>query len=134
MLGRPAFAANQQGGAGHGEGDEQAGPFVGVVEAGEDARGVENDHPKEEHEAEEGGSEATEDFRSDAGAGGDEACASEVNPHQVSGKPGGDKRGEVGGVLEMLPAENDQRESEDETPELTGDSQCGAPGGGSDRV
>ena len=125
---------DEEGGTGHGQGDEEAGPFVGVVEAGVDAGGVEDDDPEEKHQAEERGCEASEDFQGDAGGGGDEACAGEVNPQQVSGEPGRDERGEVGGVLEMLPAENDQRESEDETPELAPDSQCGVPGGGLGRV
>ena len=113
---------DDEGTAGHGKRDKQTGPLVAVLETVIDAWGVERNHKEEEHQAEGGGSEAAEDFQGDAGTGGDEACTREINPGKVGGKPGGDERGEVGGVFKMLPAENDQREGKNETRGFAGDS------------
>jgi len=115
-------------GAAHGEGNEEAGPFVAIVEFyGNPGRVQEND-PEEKHESKQERGETEEDFESHAEAGGDEGDAGEVCKKQSRGHPGGNQGSNEWGIEKMLNSKNDRADGEDEAAKQRKFSGGGIPG------
>src|ERR1700722_3437519 len=106
-------SGHQEGCATERQRDEQAGPFIGIVQAYGDAWRMKNDNPQQKHEAQTHGREPSEAVDGDGHARGDEGYASEIDPEQMSWNPGRHQGGEKWCELEMLIAEDDHRHGKD---------------------
>lgn len=86
---------------------------------------MEQDEPSEEEDEEAVGGVLVFDGGGDGKARGDEREAGEDDPEVVVGNPVGDQRGDVADVEEVLDAEDDHREGEEDAAGHEGESGAG---------
>ncbi len=108
---------NDPGSSTHGESDEEAGPFIGIMRVMVDTRCVQSHRKNEKHNAKPDGGGSGHDPEQNGDAGGDEGYAGEADQELVSRHPSRDEVGEVAEIFEVLVTVDRKREREDNDAE-----------------